>query len=358
MPAGEATSDAPVIVLGCPRSGTTMLQVMLHSHRRLAVAPETRFVLETYRRRLDFGDLEDPSNRRALGRFIVRTRFFRNLGLDRKDVVTRIVDGPPTLGSAFGIVLAAYAERFQRERWGEKRPGYHRHIEVVLRLYPDAHLVHIVRDPRDVVASLKRMPWWKRGTYHSVAAWAQSVDFVDEAARLAAVTRVRYELLVADPERELRRLCAELGEEYDPAMAAPERLAAVVVPSKHWHSRTGAAPGTERIGRWQGELEPWELALCESALAARMERLGYERTGAKGPGAAHLARYAYVDRTRRALRSVELLRDRWTQRSEPNPVAARLTSAQRASAEGGPAGERGAEPVPAGGARREPPEFH
>jgi Sulfotransferase family len=49
------TSDRPVIVLGCPRSGTTMLQVMLHAHRRIAVAPETRFVLPAYRQRAAVG---------------------------------------------------------------------------------------------------------------------------------------------------------------------------------------------------------------------------------------------------------------------------------------------------------------
>ncbi|HUR06227.1 MAG TPA: sulfotransferase, partial [Nonomuraea sp.] len=38
-------SDRPIFVVGCPRSGTTMLQLMLHSHPRIAVAPETRFLV-------------------------------------------------------------------------------------------------------------------------------------------------------------------------------------------------------------------------------------------------------------------------------------------------------------------------
>jgi hypothetical protein len=327
--AGAGLNDGPVIVLGCARSGTTLLQVMLHSHHRLAIAPETKFLLRAYRRRLRFGDLRDPGNRRALGEFIVRAKFFDRLGLDPEEAIREVVAAPPTFGSAVGAVLRAYAKRFDRPRWGEKRPGYNRHIDMVMRLFPDAHLVHVVRDPRDVVASLKRMPWWRHGAPGSVSAWAQSVDYVEDAARRWPVTRVLYERLVADPERELRALCAALGEEYDPAMAEPERLAPEVVPERRWHRRARGGPSTDPVGRWRERLEPWEAALCETVLARRMEKLGYELTGAGQAPAGQVGRYAYVQTSRKLHRRLELARDRWKRRSEPNPVAAELTSGQR-----------------------------
>ena len=88
-------ADRPVIVVGCPRSGTTMLQLMLHAHPRIAIPPETRIVLNVYRERREFGDLSVPANRRALARRIVdhqETRFC-DLGLDAEDVVERITAG-------------------------------------------------------------------------------------------------------------------------------------------------------------------------------------------------------------------------------------------------------------------------
>jgi hypothetical protein len=330
-----ADNDRPIIILGCPRSGTTLLQAMLHSHPRIAIAPETRFLLPAYRRRRRFGDLEERANRRALAKFIVgRGHLFSNLGLDRRETIRQIVAGPPTLGSAIGVVLRAYAERLDRSRWGEKRPGYHRHIDVVMRLFPDAQIVHVVRDPRDCVASLKRMPWWNRPVYHSVSAWAQSLDYTDEAMRKwpGVVARVQYERLVADPETELEALCAALGEDYDPAMAEPERLAPVVVPGRDWHQSTRVSPTTARVGRWRGELESWEAALCETVLAERMKRFGYELTGTGRAPLEHVLRFAYVHATRTLFRRMQVVKDRWDRRFEPNPVAALLTSRQRARA--------------------------
>jgi hypothetical protein len=333
----SGTSERPIIILGCPRSGTTLLQVMLHSHPRIAIPPEVRFVLPAYRERLRFGNLEDPANRRELARFIVRRRGrrFADLGLDRRRTIREVVNGPPTLGSAIAIVLAAYAARFARPRWGDKRPGYHNHIAMIMRLFPDAQIIHVVRDPRDCVASLKRMSWWGLDSYHSVSAWAESISHTDEAIRRwpGVVTRIQYERLVADPERELRALCTAIGETYDPAMAEPERVAPVAVPErKHWHSDTHLGPTPKNVGRWRSELEPWEAALCEAVLAHRMERFGYEVTGAGRLRPQHLLRYTGVHMARKVLRRKWLLRDRWDQRHEPNPVAALVTSGQRAAA--------------------------
>lgn len=322
----------PIIVLGCPRSGTTLLQTMLHSHPRIAIPPETRFLLPAYRRRLEFGDLEKAANRRKLGRFVTRRgRKFRDLGLPREETIRRIAEGPPTVGSALGIVFRAYAERFDAARWGDKRPAYHNHIPVLMRLFPDAQLVHIVRDPRDCVASLKRMRWWKRPSHHSVAVWAQSIDSTDAALRRwpGALVRVRYERLVADPESELRALCAALGEEYDPAMAEPERTAAVAVPERkrrHHHVNTAVAPTTSAIGKWRDGLEPWEVGLCERVLAGRMREFGYELSGLGRARPADVARYAAVYAGRRFENRKDALEDARKRRREPNPVASLLSS--------------------------------
>lgn len=328
----QASSDGPIIVLGCPRSGTTLLQVMLHSHPRIAIPPENRFVLPTYFSRLEFGDLEEPANRRALAEFIVQKGSkFKDFGLDRSETIAEIVAGPPTVGSALASLFRGYAARFDRPRWGDKRPMYHSYIDVVLRLFPGAQIVHVVRDPRDCVASLKKMSWWKRDSHYAVSSWARSIENTEDASRRwpGAVTRIDYERLVTDPEAELKKLCAFLGEDYDDAMAEPDRLAPVAVPErKHWHSNTRVKPTTKPIGRWKTELERWEVALCETVLEDQLEAFGYELTGAGRPPLAHLARYRLAHETMRAGRRSRILQDRWKQLRERNPVAAEPTAGQ------------------------------
>ena len=291
------SGDRPIIVVGCPRSGTTMLQLMLHAHRRIAIPPETRFVLSAYWRRREFGNLDRPENRRRLARWIVdraETRFV-DLGLDSEEIVRQIIAGPGTLGSVLGAIFRQYALRFGKPRWGDKRPAYLQNLDVILRLFPDAQIINVVRDGRACVASLKEMSWHKEDIYGTVAAWARAVDDARRASRRLDRTQwhqLRYEDLVADPHAELAAICAFLGEDYDPAMAEPSSVAEVAVPKfKTWHQNTYKPVTTLRVQSWQQRLTPSEIALCEAALGSRLEACGYEVSGMLRPRRGELIRY-------------------------------------------------------------------
>ena len=331
-------SDRPIFVMGCARSGTTMLQLMLHAHPRIAIPPETRFVLTGYQRRTDFGDLRKVANRRLLATWIVHSpeTAFRDLGLPPDEVIEEIVAGPPSLGSAMGIVFRAYSRKFGKPRWGDKRPAYLANLHIMLRLFPDAQIINIIRDGRDCVSSLTEVPWARNDIYHAISGWARAIDVGRWAARrLPAQTyyEVRYERLVADPEPELTALCDFLGEEFDPAMTEPAKLAPTAVPGrKTWHALTHSAVTTSRVGSWAHRLEPWELALCETVLGRRLRAAGYPPSGTAGrPGAEHLLRYAPVA-ARRRLVAVKHAADRAYHRYRPPAqVAALLTAAQVAA---------------------------
>jgi hypothetical protein len=304
-----------------------LLQLMLHAHPRIALPPETRFVLPAYESRLRFGDLREPDNRAALARWITgreETRF-DELGLDAGTVAARMADGPPTLGSALGIALRSYAESHGKVRWGDKRPAYALHVEEILRLFPDAQFVHLVRDGRDCVASLLGMPWWHRGFHEAVATWAQVMDVTRRHARRLGPDRwheLRFEDLVADPEGRLRAVCAFLGEEFDPGMTEPYRLAGTAVPArKTWHRRTHGAVDSSRAGSYRTRLTPSQISLCDAVLQSRLARHGYASGGAGRPGTAELLRYRKVDALRRAARAKRRALDRLTRLREAGPLA-------------------------------------
>ena len=188
-----AMNDSPIIVFGCPRSGTTLVQLILHSHPNISVSPETRFLVSAYRRRLEFGDLrkerEPPSARRlhhardaasASSRSTGRRRSPRSLPVRRR------------VGSATGIVFRAYARKFGAVRWGSKFPSYHRDLAAIRRMFPDAQL----RQRRSRPALCRRLAEADalvevEARTCRVATWAQALDHAREAKRRWPDARAR-----------------------------------------------------------------------------------------------------------------------------------------------------------------------
>ncbi len=330
--------DRPIFVVACPRSGTTLLQLMLFAHPRIAIPPENRFFLETYRARKKFGDLREESRREQLGEWVINQRKIRHMKVDKEILKAKIIEGPPTIGSALGVVLREYAAFYGKPRWGDKRPLYLNHIPTIMALFPDAQIIHIVRDGRDCVASLKRMPWWKTGSTAAITRWVQSMNMGQRAAKTLRPDQyfeVQYENLVEEPRPILERMCEFLNEDFDEAMLQPHRATpkAAVPKKKTWHVRTREAVSTASMGRWESELEPWELAVIERLGRRHFKRYGYELSGTGGmapPGkifaaARHLAKREY--QTYKGRRN-----DAQRQQEYGHPVAALLTSGQLALA--------------------------
>lgn len=330
-------SDRPIVIVGCARSGTTLLQAMVHSHPRLAMPPENRFVMPVYRGRNDFGDLREAANRDAVVDAIAaKGTKFRDLGVSRDALRRRAHEVPPTIGSLLGAALELYARRFDKQRWGDKRPNYIQDLDAVLALFPDAQVVHVVRDGRDCVASLKRMPWWTFGYPASVYKWARAIDTglrAREELRPDQYHEVRYEELVADPATELGALCAFLGEDFDPAMLEHHRSSEEKVPEyKDWHEQVHRPVSQSAVQRWQRDLDADEIRLFEHVAGEQLDAMGYERSlGRFHRGPSLRSRRAYrrflAHRIRKeAAEDEEAAR---AARAYDRPVAAMLTSAQR-----------------------------
>lgn len=278
----------PVFVGGCPRSGTTLLRTMLNSHPELALPRETRFVLETWARRAEFGDLREPANRRRLARSIFRRR--RTHG-DRLDVpprrgVTSLVAAPPTLGSLLGTCFALYAERHGKPRWGDKRPMYVLHLDAIFAMFPDAQFVNLVRDPRSVVASIRKLGWFGGDVVPAVDLWERSVRAADtwrDRLRPDQFLDVRYEDLVADPAAVLRQLCAFLG--LDPAGVAAMLAFHETndVPDNRYHWQVSRPANTASLRGWETALSREEVALVEWASARTMRGHGYAPVADRKP---------------------------------------------------------------------------
>jgi hypothetical protein len=278
-------SGRPLLVGGCPRSGTTLLRTLLDNHPALAVPPETDFVIPLWVRRGRYRDLRDPRVRRRLAEWIFDTPWrggnrLRAGLVERDEAVARVAAAPPTLGSLFSAAFGVFADAHGKPRWGDKRPGYAVYLDMVFALFPDAQFINLIRDPRAAAASQTRAPWYRDGRRLSVQAgaanWAVAVDRVDAYAdrlRPDQLLDVRYEDLVLDPRGTLARVCAFAGLEpkLDEMIEGPREEAF----RPGWHDRVAEPISAAPLDRWRNDLTARQVALVEHAAGPHLARFGY-----------------------------------------------------------------------------------
>ena len=171
--ARSVRSMAPVFVLGCGRSGTKLLYHALLSAGGFAVyhAESNAFNLLGLR----FGNLASRRNRRQLLGAYFTSKLFHRTGLDPKEIEERVMEDCRNTGDFLRIVMEAIARKQGVDRWAECTPLHLLYLPLIKQVIPDALVVHIIRDGRDVTASLYRVGWirplpWDRARAFVVAA--------------------------------------------------------------------------------------------------------------------------------------------------------------------------------------------
>ncbi len=278
--------DAPIFIVGGPRSGTTLLRNMLNRHPAIAICRETEFFHWVYSRRRNFGCLSDLDNRRRVVKEYVATQRIQRMRVDLEALSRTLLDEATSYPAMFLSLMRFFANSHGKRRCGEKTPHNGLITELLYEWYPDASVIHILRDPRDAVASMLRMPWAPKNVVSNTRLW---LSFNLGAQRSSVNPRyllVRYEELVSHPEVELHRICAFLGEEYSPAMLEPNFDPAV---NLFWFRRAEEPVTTERLGKWREELTVNQVALVEWVVGRHMQTFGYEAVGIR-PSSATILR--------------------------------------------------------------------
>ena len=84
---------------------------------------------------------------------MVRYRRIRDLGVDRDELLEKMRHGEPSYGSLLNALEEQHLHRLGKSRWGDKSLGAEGHATAIFREFPEAAMVHIIRDPRDRYAS-------------------------------------------------------------------------------------------------------------------------------------------------------------------------------------------------------------
>ena len=321
------TPAPPLFIIGTERSGSNLLRVILNRHPDVAIPHPPHLLRDFAPLEPLYGDLGDD-------------RRFAKLALDMTRLVelhfspwetpvdARAAAAEARRRDVYGVKAALY-EQYRRARgrrvWGCKSTFVVHHAERVLSLDADARFIHLVRDARDVAASARRSVFNHFHGHYVGRLWSREQDLADALGRRLGergYLRVRYEDLLEDPRREVRRLCAFLGLDYDDALLAHDGdrdAARVAALSRSWENVDKPVLGANR-GRYRAELSAGEIRALERQAFAALLRHGYAPQGdpaelaeeaRRGPGAAALAGYWLSEHSRAfAVRAGALFTDR------------------------------------------------
>jgi sulfotransferase family protein len=271
-------SGPPLFVVGCGRSGSTLLRLMLDAHPEFAMPGESHFIPELRR------SYPDPIDVDAVTAALLRTPHFRHWKVSERAVWDRVraVDAP----SFADVVEAAFmgnADEHGKTRWGDKTPIYVQHVPLLATLWPDARFVHLIRDGRDVALSYLSLHWGPSTAWAAARKWRRDVTAGIRHGQPLGPSRyreVRYDDLVVDPRATLTAVTAFAGLGFDDRMLDPVARAdhETLAPEegRPFHARA-AQPVQPDARDWRTQMEPDAVRHFEAIAGDLLHDLGYER---------------------------------------------------------------------------------
>ncbi len=219
---------ARIFLVGCPRSGTTLLQSMLAAHPNIISFPESKFfqrVINPDSFRGKFGFVSS----KARANF---NQFFADI--DRQEMQQLLPQKSPLVhqhSQAFIKALDAIALQQNKSQWVEKTPAHLHRINYIEKLVDNAKFIHIIRNGIDVVSSLYQVSCQYPEVWHGswsidkcIQRWLNDVHISHLYSGKRNHLIVKYEALVENPQLELEKLCQFIGLPFNPKMIGDRQI--------------------------------------------------------------------------------------------------------------------------------------
>jgi hypothetical protein len=237
---------------------------------------------------LRFGNLSRLENRRALLDHWFRSELFYRSGLTREEIEARILNDCHNAADFLRIVMETIAHKQGVERWAESTPLHLLYLPLIKKVFPDALIVHIIRDGRDVTVSLNRIGWikplpWdkKRALLASALFWRWIVNKGRKYGRDMAgdYMEVHFEDMVQKPRELLARLSTFIEHDLDYDRIQQDALGTLRDPNSSFRG-DGQEVEANPIERWKTILSKSEVAQVESLIGDLLRDTGYSLAGA------------------------------------------------------------------------------
>lgn len=304
------TPSGYIFIVGLSRSGTTLMRNILNQSDWIAISRENHFLghlvgAEGMRQKFrKFGDLSNDENVHKLVDHLYsggseRSSWFRRASshwrwitrrVDRPDFTQKLLETDRSERAFFILLMQLFAEKKGKPIMGEKTPAHFRYVETLLNWFPEAKIIHMMRDPRGIFVSewrrrqkeaqsfpyrqLKQIPFLLKLVIllQTTITWREGARRCQENQRKHSLNYYtqRFEDLVSEPERHVKEMCAFIGVPFQPNM-----LEQTVVSLGFQEKQTGFDAGA--ADRWKKHITPGIDAWFRFWLGDDMKKLGYSR---------------------------------------------------------------------------------
>lgn len=264
-------TPSPFFIVGCGRSGTSLLRSMLNRHPRVAIPLESLFII-------DYLQAASSFSLEHLKAMLVREPEIKEWGLE---VSATDLESCPTIADCIGELHEMYAAQSGADVWGQKTPRLVRHLDLLESMFPAARVIHLIRDPRAVVNSLIRSDVHRSDAYHASLRWLNDVQhgLESETRRPEVTTRLRYAELVTRPEEAVSQVLEFIGLSANRISGPAQSAGGKEEYSEFYaniHGNLNRQPTASFIDKWRRELSSEDLEVVEAICGPLMAELGFE----------------------------------------------------------------------------------
>jgi len=279
----------PVFIGGCERSGTTMLSAMLAGHPEVLAVPESHFKFDAFQQVRDWDKqrVDAPAMIQSISEHW-RSKYWRPLPTPSS------VEDLTSYRDVIFALVKRYAEARGHEvpsTWVDHTAANLMYLPSLVRLFPQARFIHLVRDGRAYAASLMRCDWGPVTALHAAKRWKMHLSYglaAERGLHAERVMRIRYENLVAKPSALLAKICDHLGINFRSRMEHGGQMDRATY-NEQIHALVGDAPDPDRATAWREELDARDIEIFESEAKELLELMGYESI--TSPGEEYPPRY-------------------------------------------------------------------
>jgi hypothetical protein len=268
-----------IFIGGCARSGTTMIGSMLGAAIDGICTPESQFISNAFKKhpKIMTDDIETTTIL-SLWDQDLRFRLWR---IDLSEFKQLLCQNAICYSELIENLILFYCKQKGRSRplyWVDHTPMNLKNSSILFKLFPNARIIHIIRDGRAVAASMLKTIWAPKTIHTAARYWLEDLAHSFSAEIYwgnEKILKVKYEDILQNPESNLKKLCAFCGIKFYSSMLEGGNFKSPILTSNQ-HRLVGSPPDQTRILSWQKELNSRQIEIFESLAGDVLNYLGYK----------------------------------------------------------------------------------